>query len=69
MFVSFDIFRLEADGEAVWVKSVSALQVACTQVEQLSASHAGDYVLFGQQADRRISVRVIERRLSETHGK
>jgi hypothetical protein len=64
MFDSFDIFRVDLDGNAVWVKSVPTLELACAEIKQLGASQPGEYVLFGQQAGRPISVGVIEQKLS-----
>jgi hypothetical protein len=66
MFDSFDIFRVDADGMAVWVKSVATLELACAEIKQFGASQPAEYVLFGQHAGRPISVGVIEQRLSST---
>jgi hypothetical protein len=64
VFDSFDIFRVDADGDAVWVVSVPTLQTACKLVEQLSASEPGEYFLFGQQTGHEISVHVVEETFS-----
>ena len=60
MFASFDIFRVDAGGNATWVMSVCSLHMACHLVEQLSVSQPGDYFLFGQQTGHAISIGVIE---------
>jgi hypothetical protein len=59
VFASFDIFRVDADGNAAWVMSVPSLQMACNLVEQLSVSRQGEYFLFGQQTGHGISVGVV----------
>lgn len=59
MFASFDIFRVDGDGNAAWVMSVPSLHMACHLVEQLSVSQPGEYFLFGQQTGHGVPIGVV----------
>jgi hypothetical protein len=64
MFDSYDIFRLDDNGEARWVKNVPSLQVAYEQIEELRSATSDEYVMFGQPTKHKIPIDELERRLS-----
>ena len=57
MLPPFDIFRVEADGEVLWVKSVADLKSARLVVKELMASSPGEYVIHSHSTHNELIVK------------
>ena len=57
MLPPFDIFRVEADGNTVWVKSAPDLKSARLAVKELMASSPGEYVIHSDSTSNDLVVK------------
>ena len=57
MLSPFDIFRVEADGEVLWVKSAADLKSARLAVKELIASSPGEYLIHSHSTSNDLIVK------------
>lgn len=58
MIPPFDIFRVSDGGHPLWLEPASTLEDAKVRVQELGASHPGEYLIFSQKTGHKISLRV-----------
>jgi hypothetical protein len=56
MIPKFDIFRLDADGKASWLKTAETLEEARTKARQLAANSHGQHLILDQNTGKKIVV-------------
>jgi hypothetical protein len=62
MLPPFDIFRVETNGEVLWIKSAADLKSARLAVNELMASSPGEYVIHSHSTHNDLIVKPPERK-------
>jgi hypothetical protein len=58
----FDILKKQNDGSFIWVEALPDLHHAEARIEDLSAASPGEYLVFDQNTQRIVAVRVAAER-------
>jgi len=53
----FDIFRVDAPGEMLWIEAITELDAAKARVAALMQAKPCEYLIFCQQTGRKISIK------------
>jgi hypothetical protein len=54
MFEPYDIFRLDNDGQPIWLESAPELAQAKSKIRQLGDCRPGDYLIFCHKTQDKI---------------
>jgi hypothetical protein len=53
---TFDVFRKDCSGKAVWVEAVTDLKTAASRLKQLAHTSPGEYFVFSQHTQQIIAM-------------
>jgi hypothetical protein len=56
MVPSFDIFKIDLIGDALWRDAAESLAAARVSIEKLATSSPGEYLIFDQKTGQRVLV-------------
>ena len=63
----FDIFRVSASGQPVWIEPATDLDAAKERVRLLGASNPGKYLVYCQKSGNKLSITVAAEDGSQAH--